>query len=140
MADVNYGRDLSCTDGLRTGRYVTGARLLAEACYRRLTTPRGMLRGGEEEANYGLDLSAEIGTTGNPGVLAASLAARVRNELLKDERILDVIVDVVPIVTGPLVELLVDIRGRGAKEGPFALQLSVTEARTALVSILGEAA
>ncbi len=69
---VDFGREISCTDSLKTGRFSTGARLVAEAAYRRLTTPRGTLRGGEEEANYGIDLTEMCGAT-NVKLLQASL-------------------------------------------------------------------
>jgi hypothetical protein len=61
---TNYGRELSCTRTLKTGRYVSGVTVVAEAIYRRLTTPRGMLLGGESEGNYGLDLMSLVGSAG----------------------------------------------------------------------------
>jgi len=87
MAD--YGTDVSCTDGLQTGVLVSGNRLLAQALYRRLITPRGMLRGGEKEADYGIDLVGLIGNINYPGMLAA-LPGQIRSECLKDERVSDV--------------------------------------------------
>jgi len=86
---TTYGKDVSCTSTMRTGRLVTGARLVAEAAYRRLITPPGTLRGGEEEENYGIDLPGLVGGS-NPASLAATLPGRIRTELLKDERIVSV--------------------------------------------------
>jgi len=60
---TEFGRDISCTTSLRTGRYSTGLRLVAEAAFRRLSTRRGTLQGGVDEENYGLDLSSLIGST-----------------------------------------------------------------------------
>ena len=97
---TDYGQDISCTSGLRTGRYASGARLVAEAYHRRLNTPRGTLRGGEEEANYGLDLAAEVGRAVTNGT-TGSLPGRIENELRKDERTETVKVTVVATVDGP---------------------------------------
>lgn len=130
---VDYGRDVSCTDSMKTGRFATGVRLVAEAAYRRLITPRGMLRGGEEEANYGLDLTELCGTT-NPTATAASLGGRIRAELLKDERIESVDVDVLTTTTAASeVSFTITIAAvTGA--GPFTLQVL---ASTVTVELLG---
>lgn len=92
---MSYGTDTSCLDSLVTGRLVTGPRLVVEALYRRLITPRGMLGGGLEESTYGLDVGGYVGSlTGNAGispgagpVLTAALPAMVRNECAKDDRV-----------------------------------------------------
>lgn len=70
-----------------SGRYARGFMVVAQALYRRLTTPRGMLRGGDEERNGGLDLSAYVGAVGTATALAA-LPNQVRGELQKDDRVL----------------------------------------------------
>lgn len=129
---VDFGRDTSCTSSISTGRFVTGARLIAEAAYRRLITPRGMLRGGEAEANYGLDLTQFCGTT-NPDSTAASLPARIRAELLEDERILTVDAEVLIVVDGPDTNFEITISCT-TKAGPFSLQLLATQVT---VDILG---
>lgn len=88
MAD--YGRDTYCGEqGIKSGRLVTGNLLLAQALYRRYTTPRGMLRGGEAEANYGFDILGLLGSTASADDIA-SLPAQLRNEGLKDERVEDI--------------------------------------------------
>lgn len=86
------GLDTSCTDSLHAGRLVrTFNGLVAEACYRRLTTPRRTLRGGEQEANYGLDVAGLIGAVVPSGgaALIASLPGQIKLELTKDERVID---------------------------------------------------
>lgn len=131
---VNFGRELSCTDGLNTGRFVTGVRLVAEACYRRLTTPRGTLRGGETEQNYGFDLAQFIGCT-NARQVAASLPARITNELVKDERVESVEVDVVPTTTAAgetSFAISIDVV-TGA--GPFTLQVGIGAVTVDLLGI-----
>lgn len=134
MSDtVDYGRDISVTTSLRTGRFATNLQLVGEACYRRLTTPRGMLRGGEAEDNYGMDLTALIGTS-NPQQTARSLPGRIRGELLKDERIESVDVSVTVSTIGPSTTFLIVIDVTTAA-GPFALQLLATDVTTELLGI-----
>ena len=129
---TEFGRDISCTKGLRTGRFVTGTRLLAEAIYRRLTTPRGTLLGGEEEAFYGLDLADLIGSTDTDSD-AKTLPGRIRNELSKDERVEDVQVSVEEIEDGPAraFRIVIDVKSAA---GPFSLQLA---ASAVSIDILG---
>jgi len=81
-----FGRDTSCFDELRTGRLVSGTDLLAEAIYRRLTTPRGTLRDGDEGLVYGLDLQGFVGTVGTQDA-ADALPDAVIAEVLKDDRV-----------------------------------------------------
>lgn len=132
---VDLGRDVSCTDSLKTGRFVTGARLVAEACYRRLTTPRGMLRGGEAEQNYGLDLTELCGST-NPKSDAAALPGRIRSELSKDERIEagSIVVEVLITTEGADTSFAITIRAQTAA-GPFALKLLASSVTVELLGI-----
>lgn len=129
----NFGRDISCTRGLRTGRFVSGPRLVAEAIYRRLTTPRGTLRGGPAEANYGIDLTELVGSAATKRD-AAALPGRITTEILKDERIERVEVTVTQSVDGPAVSFAIVIEGETA-EGPFALQLLASEVTVELLNI-----
>lgn len=130
---VDFGKDISCTTSLRTGRYATGPRLVAEAAYRRLTTPRGMLRGGEDEANYGIDLLGLIGQA-PPKTIAAALPQRIQSELSKDERIATVNVVVTVTTKGPSTTFNIAISGTTA-QGPFSLKLSVNEVTIELVGL-----
>ena len=77
------GQDTWCLDALAPGRTARGRILVAQRLYRRLITPERTLLGGEEEADFGLDLAAYVGS--NPGrELSSILPVKVRNELLKD--------------------------------------------------------
>ncbi len=127
------GRDVSCTDSRKKGRFVSGARLVAEAAYRRVTTPRGTLRGGEEEANYGIDLQDIIGST-TTALAAAMLPGQIRAELAKDERIqaTDVAVDV--ITEGAAVSFSITISCTTAA-GPFTLSLLASAVSVELLGI-----
>jgi hypothetical protein len=86
---TGYGVDSWATDSVFTGRLARGKTLVAQACYRRLTTQRGTLRGGPDEQNYGIDISSVIGA-GNPERVAVMLPSMIRGELLKDDRVADV--------------------------------------------------
>jgi hypothetical protein len=92
-----------------------------------------MLRGGEEEANYGLDLSELVGKL-SPTAVAASLPARIRAELSKDERVDSVDVDVAIAIEGPAASFNIAIRVVTG-EGPFTLQLLVSAVDVALLGI-----
>lgn len=130
---TEFGKDVSCTDSLRAGRYVSGVRLVAESYYRRLTTPRGTLRGGEDEAHFGLDLTEYIGRT-NAKADRAALPGLIANELGKDERTLSVDVDIVETIAGGLVTWQVTIRAE-TTVGPFTLQIGVSSVSASLLGI-----
>lgn len=80
---IDQGRDTSCVDSLTPGRLVSGKTLVGQRCYHRLITPKGKLRGGEDEANFGCDLPGFVGRT-DDRQLPSMLPVVVRNELLKD--------------------------------------------------------
>jgi len=129
----DFGRDLSCTTTLRTARYASGARAVAEACYRRITTRRGLLLGNEEEANYGIDVRDGIGAS-NGATFAAGLPSKVEAELDKDDRILSTRATATVRQEGPLVSVLLRVSCE-TSEGPFTLTLSVSEAGVAILGI-----
>lgn len=86
MAEPGYGVDVYCWDRLRTGRIVRGVELVAQATYRRLTTPRGTLRDGDAGQVYGLDVQDFVGRVGTAAAVAA-IPALITAEVLKDDRI-----------------------------------------------------
>lgn len=136
-ATTNFGRDLSCTTSIRTGRFVSGPRLVAESLYRRLTTPRGMLRGGDDESDFGLDLLDLVGsaTTKND---AAALEGKIRSEAAKDERIESVDVEVLTVTEGAVTSFEIAIDAT-TSAGPFSLQLRVEDVTIELVGLSVEA-
>lgn len=81
-----FGVETWCLDTYQPGRLVSGNTTVAQALYRRFTTPRGMLAGGDEEAEYGFDLSSYVGSVDNDTAVA-SLPALVSAEAAKDERV-----------------------------------------------------
>ncbi len=135
---TDFGRDISCTTSLRTGRYSTGVRLVAEACYRRLTTPRGMLRGGEEEANYGIDLQDLVGSSVEPATDADRLAGQIKAEVQKDERVDDCTVTVTATSAGPSVSYEITIDAVTG-EGPFTLVLAASAVTVEILEIKEDA-
>jgi hypothetical protein len=136
-AAPDYGTDTSCTDSLRTGRLVSGARLVAEACYRRLSTPRGTLIGGEDEEDYGLDLADKIGSIATKADVAA-LPGQIEAELLKDDRLESVEVDVTATWgTSGAVSLVVVVAGQTGA-GPFKLTLGVSQVSVDILGLQAE--
>ncbi len=90
---IGYGVDTWCGDSRVTGRLARGRTLLALALYRRLITPRGMLTGSEEAEVYGFDVASFIGRVGDERA-AGALPSMIAAELRKDDRVADVLVEV----------------------------------------------
>jgi hypothetical protein len=134
MAVGDYGRDISCTTSLRTGRLSSGLVLLGEAAYRRITTPRGALRGGEDESIYGIDLLDMIGDASSRQA-TARLPAQIQNELLKDVRFADVQVSVTSSADGPSVSYLILISITASGGESFTLRVGVDEVSSQLLGI-----
>lgn len=132
---VGFGRDTWCLDSLSPGRYAVGAILLGQAIYRRLTTPRGTLRGNEEAAAYGFDVSGYVGAVGADAV--NTLPAQVVSEILKDDRVLNATC----IATGTTdragnTQINLEISVTPADGGAdFTLTLSVTEYATLITGL-----
>lgn len=133
---TNFGRDVSCTTSMRTGRFSTGVRAVAEAAFRRLRTPRGMLHGDEDEKNYGLDPLGLVGSVRTKADEAA-LPGRISAELTKDERIETVTVRVLSTKVGPATHWKIYIDAETA-EGPFSLQVGVDGVTVELLNIKAE--
>jgi hypothetical protein len=74
--------------GLVSGRRARGPMIVALALERMFNIPRGMLRGGDEESAFGLDVPGYIGSVGTPTAIA-SLPSIMRAQALKDDRVSD---------------------------------------------------
>lgn len=131
---TNFGTDIACTDGLRTGQYSSGLRLVGEALYRRFRTPRGTLRGGEEEQNYGLDLLDLIGSVARPNDVAA-LQGKIQAEALKDSRILTASAAILSNVDGPSTTYQITISVT-TDQGPFDLVIAASAVSVDLLGIV----
>ncbi len=116
---ANYGTDLAgYLDLTPTMAETSGNRLLAEACARRLITPRGGLI---DDPNYGYDVTELINDDLGPRDLAI-LSSGIQQELLKDERV----IAVEALVTlGAGGNLVITVNLTGAN-GPFLLVLGVS--------------
>lgn len=126
MAD--YGLDVSTFPGLDvTGRNISGSRVVAEACLRRLITPRGALR---YDPDYGYDLRDLL----NDDVTAADLrrhALSAALELEKDERI-----DAVSVtLTLSGFTLTVAISGTLSTAAAFDLILAIDQVSAAVLRV-----
>jgi len=128
-----FGYDIYCTRGMKSGRFVSGVELVAQAYYRRLTTTRGTLIGGEEEQNYGLNLMSLVGKAATPS-FAASLPGKIENELLKDPRTESVTATVVAATAGPAVTYTISIAAK-TDAGPFTLVLAVSAVSAEILGI-----
>ncbi len=131
---TDFGRDTSCASSLRSGRIVTGALLVGEACYRRLSTRRGTLRGPAREGDYGLPLHELVGRTGDLAALVASLPGRIRAELVKDERVTDGTATVSRVTSGPSTSLEIAIVAY-TTSGPVVLTVAVSEVSVELLTL-----
>lgn len=130
-----FGKDIFCTTSLRTGRFASGLKLVAQNAFHRLTTPRGMLRGGEDESDYGMDLSGLVGSMQSDSD-AAAIPGKIRSELLKDSRILDV-ESQASVSRDPsgAITVTTSIHCQTA-EGPFELVLGISAVTTELLKMV----
>lgn len=133
---MSYGVEMWCADKLVSGRYSRGVLTVALALYRRLITPRGTLRGGDDEAAYGLDITALVGAVGYETAIG-TLPGRIQGELEKDERVASVSVSVTPEYdAGGVVSLTIEIDVRlKAEDQEFQLSVSVNDLNTDLIRI-----
>ncbi|WP_437958600.1 hypothetical protein WME76_02320 [Sorangium sp. So ce119] len=123
-----YGVDLACGEDLHEDMRLASPRLaLAQAAYRRLTTPRGAVI---DAPDYGFDVRSLLSRGMTPAELAA-VPGLVRSELRKDERFEGVEVRARMLDSATL-ELVVRCR---TAEGPFELTMNVTAAAAVLAGV-----
>lgn len=83
---VGWGSDLSCMDDLTEDVQEldgTDPRVVAQAVYRRITTPRGSLL---DDPDYGDDITRFL-SLGNTPAQLASIAGELHGEIAKDDRV-----------------------------------------------------
>lgn len=130
-----YGKDMSALDAVRAGTLVSGARLVAEAAYRRLTTPPGTLQGGPAEEDYGIDLPGYVGMLDSRATQLA-LPGIVRAELLKDDRLASVDVTVArETLPAAGVRYLVRVTGTTSLDEDFTLTVAVNDVSAEFLGI-----
>lgn len=122
-----YGKDLSCVADLDPSMVeVGGNTVLAQACARRLLTPRGTLI---DDPDYGYDLEQWIGADIGPADVAGIQVA-IQQELLKDER---VNACVAVVTYSQATSVLVASVQVGGAAGQFAFVLTVSELSATIV-------
>lgn len=131
-----YGTDLWCADEVRTGQLVSGAELVAQALYRRLTTPRGTLIDGADGEVYGTDVSDFVGQVGADAAVDA-IPDVVLAEVLKDDRVDTATVDAsITRDAAGQATLSVEIEGTlRDSDDTFALTLAISDVATVLVGV-----
>lgn len=87
---VSDSVDTVCVDALVSGRLAYGIDVLAQRLYHRLITPPGDLMGGEDEANFGIDLPGFVGSS-DPVTAGTMIPVLVTNELLKDPSVASIV-------------------------------------------------
>lgn len=134
MTGIGYGADTSCgAGGYRSGVIVRGRKLLTEAIFRRLTTPRGTLNATPEEGAYGEDISALVGSVGGE-IVERILPSRISAELAKDDRITSTDVTVTRSVQADEEHFLVEIDVTPADgSGVFPLTIAVDQVGAKLI-------
>lgn len=127
---VEYGRCIGVTDDLPARwKYITGARAVGEAVYRRWSTERGEL---PYDLDYGTDARDLIGETVRPG-WDAEWAAALSLEAKKDERVeaCDVSITYDASSSTAIITAVLTL-----SEGPtFRLVVAVTELTVALLRV-----
>lgn len=134
LAPLGYGADLSCASDLTEQMASVDplTRLaVAEAIARRLTTPRG---GVLDDPDYGLDLRAMC----NRGMAdddVRTLAARVRSEVEKDDRVDAAAVVVTPSSDVSTLTIAIRVTPYDGRIGTFSLTLAVTSSSALIKEI-----
>lgn len=131
---LGFGTDLSCTTDLtETMEEVdpNSTRGIGEAALRRLTTPRGEL---QDDLEYGIDVRSFLNRGTSAGDIQG-LQGLVRQELLKDDRVLGAVV----LITYASKTLSVDCRLEAAdpKLGAFKLTFAIASSGAITVQELG---
>src|SRR5678815_5483461 len=127
---VDYGTDLDwAADLSKTAGTVSGTKLLGQAAFHRLSTPRGTALDCPDD---GLDLREYLSLPMTAADLAA-VPGEVSQELRKDERFQDADVTVTKLVDGFKLAIVIT-----PAEGPdFELTLGVSAAAVKLLGITG---
>jgi len=133
MGTVATAVDTYCLDSLISGRLVSGLELLGQRCYRRLSTPAGTLRGGEEEADFGRDLAEYVGST-SPAIVDAMLPVIARNELMKDPAVVTATCIPTRVEGGGQVSWTLAVSVQST-DGDLQLILSVSAVTVALLGV-----
>ena len=131
---VDYGTDLDCLDDIaENGGEVDGVMCLAQACVRRLITPRGGLI---DDPNYGFDVRSIIDQASTKRGQAI-IATGVDGEIEKDERVLSssTAIAVTQIGAGQYSATLTTVITPAGGDPPFRLVVSVDAVSVTLLEV-----
>jgi phage baseplate assembly protein W len=129
VATEELGTDLAGSIGLDAAfTLVGGHRALAEACIRRLTTPRGGLF---YAPNYGTDVREMLAARFDAARLSG-WKARIEAELRKDDRVLAAAVDLTPNAQTESVAIRIRVT---TAEGPFSFTLAASALSVELLTV-----
>lgn len=130
--DEGFGSDLYCDDDLTPDMRELRSDdplIVAQAIYRRLITPRGALI---DDPDYGVDVRSFLHKAMTPSEQRAT-AGQIRLEILKDDRVMDVDVQLANVQMRSF-----DLEIRCSTEvGPFELVGSVSDAGFAVKILRG---
>ena len=125
--------DTYCVDSIKTGRLASGTTLTAQRFYHSLITPRGSLRGGEDEESFGEGLAGILGM--NATEAERQIKAKVTRAASKDEEILSASTTIVKTVeTNGSASFIVTISAQSST-GPFELVLAVSDVTVAMIGL-----
>ena len=125
--------DTYCVDALVSTQLASGLQVYAQRQYHRLTTPSGTLLGGEEEADFGIDLSEYVGKL-EAGVVDSALPVRAQNELAKDPETVSVSVTPTRTVSAGQVTWNLAI-ALVSTQGNVQIEIAVSSVTTQLLGI-----
>lgn len=131
---TDFGRDTYCVDSLQTGRYVSGAALVAQRLYHALRTPRGALRGSPEHEQWGEDIEELVGAPGGQDT-QRKIRAKVARAASKDEQILKVSTDIVETIEPNGAGSYVVSVSADTADGPFNLVLGINSVTVELIGM-----
>jgi hypothetical protein len=123
--DLGFGADLSCVDDISPDAAVVppdSPRAVAEAIYRRFTTPRGTL---VDDEDYGFDVATMLGKATTAATIQAA-QSELRAQALQDDRVDTVSVAITAARLTGAVGLRIEVSGATAA-GPFSLTLAVSD-------------
>lgn len=129
-----YGSDVSCGSDLDEDvKELDGfdPLVMKQAILRRLDTPRGSL---PDDPNYGISLRSML-NAGADSERIASFGGIIRNEVCKDDRVANAIVEVTPSAAFDAFRAVLQVRPVDPSLGGFSMTLAVTSAGIVLEAI-----
>lgn len=132
MSPPDYGRDISCTDDtnpMMTELKDDDVRLVEEAIFRRLITPKGRLL---DDSLYGFDLH-QFQNAAVDAKVVATVQAGIRGQCFAEETVETATVVVEVLGDDPQdLSMVIDVSGECAA-GPFQFTVEVSQVSVSLL-------